>query len=97
MQVRNLRERLEEERMGVRLREAEAAALQARLHRLLHVLVGTSRALAAGPAAPGAAVRLQRTSSQGSIEVRAMHAACMKLWLRCRVPTWGSKTEHQWY
>ena len=76
MQVRNLRERLEEERMAVRMREAEAAALQARLQRLVRVLVGTSRALAPspksnpGPGAPGAGgARLQRTSSQGSIEV----------------------------
>lgn len=71
--------------MAVRLREAEAAALQARLQRLVRVLVGTSRALAPSPkpklssAAPGAGgARLQRTSSQGSIEVRAMHAACVE-------------------
>ena len=72
--------------MAVRLREAEAAALQARLHRLVRVLVGTSRALALSPkahpglAAPGAgAARLQRTGSQGSLEVRAMRAACVRL------------------
>lgn len=80
MQVRNLRERLEEERMAVRLREAEGAALEARCRRLVHVLVGTSRALAAGPAAPAAcAVRLQRTNSQGSVEVRHTNAASVRI------------------
>ena len=79
MQVRNLRERLEEERMAVHLREAEAAALEARLHRLVQVLVGTSRALAAGPpAAAAGAGRLQRTSSQGWTKVRGTKAACVE-------------------
>lgn len=73
MQVRNLRERLEEERMAVRVREAETAALGARLRRMVRVLVGSSRALATGTSSQAVGgLRLQRTSSAGSCEVR-MH------------------------
>ncbi len=59
--------------MAVRAREAEAAALEARLQRLVHVLVGSSRALAAA-ALPGqhpGGIRLRRSSSEASTEARA--------------------------
>ncbi len=72
LQVRELHSRLLEERMAVRAREAEAAALEARLQRLVHVLVGSSRALAAA-ALPGqhpGGIRLRRSSSEASTEAR---------------------------